>query len=708
MLAMNHKIYLLIAGTFFYGQVNSQTGSWKQMGPPLSGCVTGIVASPANPDLLIAASSGGGIWRSTNGGQSWTQSASQVLPDNTVLKLEWDKLNNGRLYAITYSDLYVSADAGVSWKNLTGSGGMPSLPLSANYLDPAPFAQLTYPVGGRTIFWSKPGSGIFYSNDGISFKQHYPFPGGAGNPDNFIGSITADDATGRVYFAPMMSISPVIAKLYRSSCSWLPGKPCLNWEAANTGLPNQAAVSNIVWCKSADRLLLSVISGPGSKSYIYTSTDGKSWSPCPNQPVMAIYPLKLLAISANLIIAGGVNIIATSDFGKSWSSIYFPYLHPDIRSLFYASYPNGGFLWAGTDGVSLGAYYAIARWKCDGINIPSQPVKVSATGIHSWRSYYVNLLKPKGNQLTRRIFTGAQDNGDLATDDEGGSWQPLYQKDGCADKIALAIAPSNPEIAYAVSCDASVISKTVNAASAASPKEIVWSTLPVPASPVGYHWTHATISVSPADANRVCLASVFGKILISSTGGSTWYTSTLPDNAKPVCVWMGKDQSILTGTAEHGIYRSTDQGITWKPFGLNSGFGGAVLKVIYSTAAGGSFFAATSKGLYRRLPGAGDFQLLTGAAGAGYAVSDVEADPQCPSRIYISLGAWHHKLYHRGGVLVSQDNGNSFKSISVGVTLHQVPVSDIVIDPQQPRYLYMATYGTGVWRYDAGVLPTCQ
>ena len=705
---MKYKMQILLLGMLMYKAGFTQNGTWKQMGPPLSGRVTGIVASPANPDLLIAASGGGGIWRSINGGQSWTQSASQVLPDNTVLKLEWDKLNNGRLYAITYSDLYASTDAGISWKNLTGSGGMPSLPLPANFLDPAPFAQLLYPAGGRTIFWSKPGSGIFYSNDGIIFKQHYPFPGAAGNQDNFIGSITADDATGRIYFAPMQTSTTAMAKLFRSSCSWMPGKPCLSWEPANTGLPQQSAVSNIVWCKSADRLLLSVISGPSSKSYFYTSIDGKNWNPCPNQPVMGIYPIRLLAISANLIIAGGVNIVATSDFGKSWSSIYFPNLHPDIRSLYYASYPTGGFLWAGTDGVSSGAYYAMARWKCDGLNIPSQPVKVSATGIVSWHSYYVNLLHLKGNQTTRRVFTGAQDNGNMATDDGGGSWNILYQKDGCGDKIALAIAPSNPDIAYGVSCDGAVISKTVNAASAPSPKEIAWNVLSVPAAPYGFHWTHATIAINPADANKVCMASVFGKILISSTGGSTWYTSVLPDNAKPVCVWMVKYLSILTGTSEHGIYRSTDQGITWKPFGLNSGFGGAVLKVIYSTASGGSFFAATSKGLYRRLPGAGDFQLLPGAVGAGHAVSDVEADPLCPSRIYISLGAWHHKLYHRGGVLISQDNGNSFKSITAGLLLHQVPVSDIVIDPVQPRYLYVATYGTGIWKYDAGVLPACQ
>lgn len=707
MLAMNYKIYLLVVGFLFYGQINSQTGNWKQLGPVLSGQVSGIIASPTDPDLLIASSPGGGIWRSSNGGQSWTQTASQVLPDNMVLKLEWDKVPNGRIYAITYSDLYMSADFGTTWKNITGSGGIPAMPLPATSLDPAPFAQLLYPGGGRTIFWSKPGYGIYYSNDGISFKQHFPFPGGASNADNIINCIVADDATGRIYFAPLEKNVADIPKLFRSACSWTLNQPCLSWEPANTGLQKKTRIANMLWAKAANRLMLSLSDQASGLSYLYTSTNGLNWTPCINQPPMGSYPIRLLAISENLIIAGGISIIASADFGKTWSDIYFSPLHPDIRSLYYASYPSGGFLWAGTDGVSSGFYIALARWKCDGKNIPTNPVKISTTGISTWQTYYVNVVSQKNNPGKKRIFAGAQDNGSMATDDEGINWKTLKQKDGCADKIALAIATANPDIAYAISCDGSVIGKTMNAASAATVDDITWNNIAVPVSPAGEHWNNSTISISPADANRIFLASRFGKIVISTTGGNSWYTSTLPDNAKPVCIMVNKDQSVLTGTIEKGIYRSTDQGLTWKPFGLNSGFNGTVLKLTYSTAAGGTYFAATSKGLYRKLPG-GDFQFMPGAGSADYAISDVEVDPLCPSRVYIAKGAWHHVLYHRGGVLFSQDNGNSFKSISIGATVHQVPVSDIVIDPVQPRYLYVATYGTGIWKYDAGVLPACQ
>jgi hypothetical protein len=39
---------------------------------------------------LIAASPGGGIWRSTDGGASWVYPVNYGMGDNAVVHLEWD------------------------------------------------------------------------------------------------------------------------------------------------------------------------------------------------------------------------------------------------------------------------------------------------------------------------------------------------------------------------------------------------------------------------------------------------------------------------------------------------------------------------------------------------------------------------------------------------------------------------------------------
>ncbi|MBI4702136.1 MAG: hypothetical protein HY744_13470 [Deltaproteobacteria bacterium] len=56
----------------------------------------------------------------------------------------------------------------------------------------------------------------------------------------------------------------------------------------------------------------------------------------------------------------------------------------------------------------------------------------------------------------------------------------------------------------------------------------------------------------------------------------------------------------------------------------------------------------------------------------------------------------------------SADNGATWRSISAGLAVHHAPVMDIVVDPVDPKRVYVATFGAGVWLYDWGnKLPAC-
>jgi hypothetical protein len=79
----------------------------------------------------IAASPGGGIWRSVNGGATWTFPVNYGRGDYSVVRLEWDAIRPGRLYALGYNGLHASTDRADSWTALIDSGGVPS-PLLPN------------------------------------------------------------------------------------------------------------------------------------------------------------------------------------------------------------------------------------------------------------------------------------------------------------------------------------------------------------------------------------------------------------------------------------------------------------------------------------------------------------------------------------------------------------------------------------------------
>ncbi len=689
----------------------THSGTWTQNGPSLGGRLSGIVASPTDPNTLLVSSPGGGIWRTTNNGATWTLPANYALADYAVMGLEWDKIRPGRLYASTQSDLYASTDLGDTWANLTGSGGYPAKLMPENhYADPNAFAQLKFSPASSVILWSKAGEGLYYSFDGSSFTQHMPFPGGASNPDNFISAIGADEATGKVYFASK-TFEPFIAvKLYRSTCAWTPGTACLSWELVNTGLPAQTSISSIVYGGGPNRMVLLASTPSAPYTKVFTTTDGINWTNSAALSSASWDPRPMIATAPNQLIIGTVLPYVSNDWGLTWNSMTFANTHPDIRALYTASYPAAGtYLWATTDGsMSSGVYHNIVRWNLVPGNTPTSPVAISTTGMKTWQAFFMAVSTQAGS-TRKRLFIGSIDNGLVASDDGGVTWVATGAGGACGDNISMVFAATNPNRGYAVTCDGNVLGKTNNAFSALTAAAVTWSPISVPGGAGGSAlWNNASIAIDPTNADRVCLARSYD-MTISEDGGTTWQAHNLPGNAQPVSAFIDVDHAVYITTLNAGIFKTTDNGTTWAPFGLNDGSFKAISKLIHTTAggAGGTFFAATSKGLYRKLPG-GSFTYVTASGDPAYVVSDVEVDPTCASRIYIAKGYLGPFIAHRGGVLVSHDNGNSFTSITSGLTLHQSPVADIQVDPVNPRLIYAASYGLGGWTYVWESLPGCN
>ena len=212
-------------------------------------------------------------------------------------------------------------------------------------------------------------------------------------------------------------------------------------------------------------------------------------------------------------------------------------------------------------------------------------------------------------------------------------------------------------------------------------------------------------AVHPSAPETVYFARLLD-VAASTDGGNTWTNHPLPGGAMPVSIFVDAAGAVYSGTIDHGAYVSTDGGGTWNPFGLNTGSPRAVLNIAHSTAggAGGTFFLATTSGLYRKLP-AGGWTLQS--IDPSYVVSDVEVDPACPTRVYSAFGYAADMGQHRGGIAVSKDNGNSFSSITSGLAIHQSPIADIQVDPVDSRYLHAGIFGRGAWTYDLGATPSC-
>jgi murein DD-endopeptidase MepM/ murein hydrolase activator NlpD len=130
-------------------------------GPP-GGNVWSLAIDPSNPATLYAGTVGG-VFKSTNGGSSWT--ATNSSPTN-VNALTIDPLTPDTLYAGTQglglgTGIFKSTDGGTSW--VTINSGLTTLFVVALAIDPSSPATLYAGTNGRGVFKS--------TNGGMSWNE---------------------------------------------------------------------------------------------------------------------------------------------------------------------------------------------------------------------------------------------------------------------------------------------------------------------------------------------------------------------------------------------------------------------------------------------------------------------------------------------------------------------------------------------------------
>ena len=118
-------------------QRDANVGTWQPLGPGnIGGRTRGLVIRPDNPNTMYAGSVGGGVWKTTDGGQSWNP-LMDLLPSIGISALAMDPNNPDTLYAGTgeyYTTdtrgdsirgvgIYKTTDGGASWVLLPKAPG---------------------------------------------------------------------------------------------------------------------------------------------------------------------------------------------------------------------------------------------------------------------------------------------------------------------------------------------------------------------------------------------------------------------------------------------------------------------------------------------------------------------------------------------------------------------------------------------------------
>jgi photosystem II stability/assembly factor-like uncharacterized protein len=613
--------------------------SWTLVGPsdiPVNiiskknggaGRINCIAFHPTDSLTLWIGAPSGGLWKTTDGGESWTTVTDQLAAIG-ISDIAVNQLNPNILYIATgdgdafdtYSiGILKSMDGGLSW-NATA--------LTDAVSDAKAFRRIIIHPTSPGIMIAASSDGIYKTTNGwssyskvqeghfkdLEFKPGNPAVVYATSYDNE-GNATVfkSSNTGESFQKSMLGMS-IDGKADRIELAVSVANPSVVYALCSSAADGgflalyKSTSSGNLWTEvyGKDRLNLLGWSTDGS------DIGGQGWYDLS----LAVSPTNI-----NVIYAGGVNIWRSVNGGSGWSlntNWYHDenneYVHADHHTLVYS--PHGAILFSGNDGGIYKTYNDGKKWH-----------DLSKT-LEILQTYRLGLSATDPDL----IITGNQDNGSILRDSAG--WFEVLGGDG----TECIIDYTDDNIIYAL-LQRGDIYKSIDKGlsfSAIKPKNSpagAWITpfIMHPDIPgilyAGYDnlyktlnggqtWSEIAINppldakirslvIAPGNDNYL-YAATLNTLIKTTDGGESWQTITagLPSlgitaiavsSSDPNKIWV----SFSVYTANSKIYYSPDGGTNW--INYSTGLPNVPVNcIVYQKDSYGGIYAGTDIGVYYR------------------------------------------------------------------------------------------------------------
>ncbi len=613
---------------------------WTSLGPaPIatgntfySGRVSALAVDPRDKNVVYAGISDGGVWKSTNGGQTWNP-LTDDQPSLSIGSLALDPSNPDILYAGTgeennSADSYYGAGilklAGGTWTQLPGPFASPSggAHIGALAVSPSDSSLVIAAASGYV-------SGIFRSEDG-GFTWNQTLTGAAGS------DLVFEPGNANIVYAALGSnvLNPNngVYKSTDAGITWTK----LTGTGANL-LPS-ARVGRIALAisRTNPRFLLASIADvtDGSLLGLYQTMDsGQNWTQLSGTPgfcnnicwyanVIAINPLNPSVLYAG---GGSAGMYASLNGGASWQSTGFPQLHSDHHAFAFSA--DGSRLYDGNDG---------GVWSTDQTAaIPSLWTNRNATLSTALLNHA--FAQDPGNPNS--IFAGSQDN-QLLHYSGTNAWDTISP---CGDGGQVVLDPAANNLPF-TDCYRIQLYKALD------PSGSSWLPVVHGINPAEITQFYPPVAMDPGHGLRLYFG---GRSVYQTLDGGGLWTPISPDLAAPDSSASITAIAVAPGNPNR-VYAATSTGAFW----------------FTGNALGDATWTQSKSPLPARF------------------LSHIAVDPGNPDTAYVAFSG-----FGTGHLYKTSDGGFTFTNLSAG--LPDVPVNEIALDPDLPGTIYLAT-DTGV------------
>lgn len=641
---------------------------WRNIGPFRGGRVVAVAGVPQQPRTFYFGSVGGGVWKTTDGGETWANITDGQIRTSSVGAIAVAPSDPNVIYVgmgehpvrgvmTSHGDgVYKSTDAGRTWTHL---GLDRTRHISRIRVHPSDPDVVLVAAQGAAYGPSK-DRGVYRSADGGRTWTQTLFVNDTTGPSE----LAMDPANPRILYAALWDHLRQPWQVRSGG----PGSGIhkstdggLTWQKAMTGLPDAVGKIGVDVSANPDRIYAVVEADP--RGGLYRSDDGaKTWQLVNDAWTLharAWYYMKVVADPKNPDVVWVLNadVSRSIDGGKTISQVRTP--HGDNHSLWIDPH-DPDVLVEGNDGGANVSFNGGRTWSTQGNQPTAQFYRVNADDLFPYN-----------------VYGGQQDNTSvkIASAAPGGiTERDWYDVGGCESAVP-AFDPKAPRYVYA-GCYMGIISEFDD--TLRTERDIMaWPQMPAAVPPkeqkYRFNWS-APIVVSRFNPSVIYHG---GNVLLRSDNrGKTWREAS-PD--------LTRDDEGKQGPGGAPI--------------TNEGAGGETYGVIHYIAESPhdakTLWVGTDDGLVQLTRDGGTTWANVTPPGPGEAlVNAIEVSPHAPGTAYVTISKYKFNDF-TPHVFRTTDFGKSWTRIVEGIDA-DAWARVVREDPVRRDLLYLGTE-TGVY-----------